>query len=217
MRMRLLFSKDGPLTYVSHLDLVRVWERTLRRAEAPLAYSGGFNPRPRLQLAAALPVGHTGEAELLDIWLEKPVEVERFGRMLVPVLPLGLAVRQIYQVSLQAPALQTQVIAAEYRVTVGWGRAVEQIEDRIRCILAAKELPQMRRGRSYDLRPLIERLWLVEYDARSVVLGMQLAAREGATARPEAVVEALDLDAGGEVVIRYHRRRLILRGHVDGC
>jgi|YNPNPStandDraft_1061719.scaffolds.fasta_scaffold06699_4 radical SAM-linked protein len=214
--MRLLFSKDGPLTYISHLDLVRVWERTLRRGGVPLAYSGGFNPHPRLQLAAALPVGHTGEAELLDVWLEEPVEVERFGRMLVPVLPLGLAVRQIYQVPLQSPALQTQVIAAEYQVTAGWGGVVEQIEERIRRVLAAKELPQMRRGRSYDLRPLIERLWLVEYDAGSMVLGMQLAAREGATARPEAVVEVLGLGAGEEIVVRYHRKRLILRNHPSG-
>ncbi len=213
MRMRLLFSKDGPLTYVSHLDLVRVWERTLRRGEVPLAYSGGFNPHPRLQLAAALPVGHTGEAELLDIWLERPVEVERLGRMLVPVLPLGLAVRQIHQVPLQAPALQTQVIAAEYRVTVEWGGAVEQIEEHIRRVLEAKELPQTRRGRSYDLRPLIEQLWLVEYNAGSVVLGMQLAAREGATARPEAVIEVLGFGAGEGMLVRYHRKRLVLRGH----
>ena len=71
----------------------------------------------------------------------------------------------------------------------------------------AAELPQERRGKFYDLRPLIERLWLREVVAGGVVLGMQLATRAGATARPEAVLQALGL---GEVFARYHRRRLLL-------
>lgn len=209
MRMRLSFAKAGPLTYISHLDLMRVWERTLRRAGLPLAYSGGFNPRPRLQLASALPVGHTGGAELLDVWLERPVEPERFGRALVPVLPLGLDIGEVYQVAPQAPPLQTQVVAAEYLVTAEWDEPPALVEERIGRVMAAAELPQVRRGKRYDLRPLIERLWLEDYAAGSVVLGMQLAAREGATARPEAVVEALGIGTGGEL-IRYHRKRLIL-------
>ncbi len=72
MRLRVTFSKGGPLVYTSHLDLARAWERALRRAGVGLVYSGGFNPRPKLQLAAALPLGHTAEAEWLDVWLEKP-------------------------------------------------------------------------------------------------------------------------------------------------
>ncbi|MCX7682934.1 MAG: TIGR03936 family radical SAM-associated protein [Anaerolineae bacterium] len=210
MRIRLSFAKAGPLTYVSHLDLVRIWERSLRRAGVPLAYSGGFNPRPRLQLAAALPVGHTGGAELLDVWLERPVELEKFGRALVPVLPLGLTIGEVYLVPPQAPALQTQVIAAEYRVTAEWDAPAAQVEERIHSIMAMTELPQMRRGKAYDLRPLIERLWLEDYTAGSITLGMQLAAREGATARPEAVLEALGIGTGGERLVRYHRKRLIL-------
>jgi len=70
MRLRITFSKEGWLIYSSHLDLMRVWERALRRAGAPLAYSGGFNPRPKLQIARALPLGHVGEGELIDVWLE---------------------------------------------------------------------------------------------------------------------------------------------------
>ena len=75
-RLRITFSKGDTLKYTSHLDLMRIWERSLRRAGAPLAYSSGFNPRPRLQLAAALPLGHTGEAEWLDALLEEPVRVD---------------------------------------------------------------------------------------------------------------------------------------------
>jgi radical SAM-linked protein len=117
-RLRITFAKGDPIKYTSHLDLARAWERSLRRAGVGLAYSSGFNPRPKLQLAAALPLGHTGEAELLDVWLEKPMSVQDLARALVPVLPDGLAVRHVHRVGLKEPALQTQVVGAEYRVTV---------------------------------------------------------------------------------------------------
>ncbi|MBL7064081.1 MAG: DUF2344 domain-containing protein [Anaerolineae bacterium] len=214
MRLRVTFSKGGPMTYTSHLDLARAWERSLRRAGVPLAYSGGFNPRPKLQLATALPLGHTGEAELLDVRLEKPMLVEDCVRTLAPVLPDGLTISQIHQVGLKEPPLQTQVVAAEYRVTVewspepveGWDGPAIQVEARFEQVLAATELVQERRGRRYDLRPLIERLWLEQADGGEVVLGMQLAAREGATARPEAVLDVLGMGGG---FARYHRRRLL--------
>lgn len=216
MRLRVTFSKSGPLAYTSHLDMMRAWERSLRRAGVSLAYSGGFNPRPRLQLAAALPLGHTGEAEWLDVRLEKPMPGEDFAMALVPVLPDGLRVSQVCRVKLKEPALQTRVVAAEYFMTVewfpefveGWDEPAEEIEARIERVLAAPELEQERRGRRYDLRPLVERLWLERANGGEVVLGMQLAAREGATARPEAVLKVLGMD---EVFTRYHRRRLLLR------
>ena len=202
------------LTYTSHLDLARAWERALRRARLPLAYSGGFNPRPKLQLAAALPLGHTGGAELLDVWLEEPLPVKDFARALAPVLPDGLLVSQVRQVILKEPSLPAQIVAAEYRVTVEWSEQAEAVQARIEQVMAATELMHERRGRQYDLRPLIERLWLercpepVEGRAGGgeVVLGMQLAARAGATARPEAVLDVLGM---GEAFARYHRRRLL--------
>jgi len=194
------------LAYTSHLDLMRAWERSLRRAGVPLAYSQGFNPRPKLQLAAALPLGHTSEAELLDVRLERPMSVRDFGRALVPVMPAGLMVSQVRQIMIKEPALQTQIVSAEYRVMVEWSEPAEQVEARIEQMLAETELLQERRGRQYDLRPLVERLWLEQADGSEVELGMQLAARAGATARPEAVQSALGMEG---TFASYHRRRLM--------
>jgi len=212
-RLRVTFAKGDAIKYTSHLDLVRMWERALRRAGVGLAYSGGFNPRPRLQLAAALPLGHTGEAELLDVWLKSGISVGHFVRALVPVLPDGLAISQVCRVGLKEPALQTQVMSVEYRVTVEWNEAAVDVKSRIEEVLAAPELPGRRRGRSYDLRPLIERLWLEGVSEGEVVLGMQLAARAAATARPEAVLEALGM---GRAFARYSRQRLIGQSLVVG-
>ena len=69
MRYRITFSKTGTLRYIGHLDLHKIWERTLRRAGLPLAYSQGFHPSPKIQLASALPLGFLGRAEVVDIWL----------------------------------------------------------------------------------------------------------------------------------------------------
>jgi radical SAM-linked protein len=213
MRLRITFAKNGPLTYTSHLDLARVWERSLRRAGAPLVYSQGFNPRPKLQLAAALPLGHTAGAELLDVWLEESVPVEAFVRALVPVLPDGLAVSEVRQIVVKEPSLPSQVTSAVYRVTVEAGWESDEAEARVQQVLAADELPHERRGKSYDLRPLIDRLWVERAGGGELVLGMQLAARAGATARPEAVLEVLGME---QAFSRYHRRRLLLTGTAPG-
>ena len=214
MRLRITFSKSGALTYTSHLDLARVWERSLRRAGAPLAYSQGFNPRPKLQLAAALPLGHTAGAELLDIWLEKRASGEKLAKGLVPVLPDGLAVSDVRQVVLKEPALPAQVVSAEYQVDIETAESAEAMEERIDRILRAEALPLLRqragrKTKTYDLRPLIERLELEQpgHVEGIVTLGMQLAARQAATARPEAVLAAMGL---ADVFARYHRRRLVL-------
>ena len=68
-RMRMTFTKEGTARYISHLDLARAVERALNRAGLPIAYTQGFNRRPRLSLAAALPLGYTSQAEIADVVL----------------------------------------------------------------------------------------------------------------------------------------------------
>jgi radical SAM-linked protein len=208
-RVRFVFRKDGPLRYTSHLDLFRAWERALRRAGLPVVYSQGFNPRPKLQIASALPLGHIGEAELVDVWLESPLAVDEIARLLSPVLPAGLSLTGGCEVELKASALQTRVIAAHYRVSVEWPEDRAQVESRIKEILAAEEVLHERRGRTINLRPLILGLSLTDGAAGTISFDMQLSAREGATTRPEAVLEVLGL-AGAATSI--YRQELILEG-----
>src|SRR5258707_4321734 len=67
MRIRITFAKQGALRYTGHLDLHKIWERTARRADLDLIYSQGFHPQPKMQLAAALPLGFSSRCELLDM------------------------------------------------------------------------------------------------------------------------------------------------------
>ena len=206
-RVRFVFRKDGPMRCTSHLDLFRAWERALRRAKLPVVYSNGFNPRPKLQIASALPLGHIGEAELVDVWLESPLPVDEIACRLRPVLPDGLGFIDGREVDLNALALQTRVIAARYRVLVEWSEDRAQVDARVNAVLAAAEVPHERRGRTYNLRPMILGLGVTSVEAGIVSLDMRLSAREGATARPEAVLGVLGL-AG--VTTWVYRQELIL-------
>ncbi len=192
-RLRITYGVNGPLRYVSHLEQVRVWERAMRRAGLPLAYTGGFTPRPRLQVALPLPLGFAAEAEWLDIWLERPVAPDEFRRALTDVLPEGLEIRAVEEVPPDAPALPARVQAAEYIVFVETVIPAPEVQRRIEAFLAATEMRRERRGRPYDLRPLVLSLHLEESRPDGVLLKMTLSAREGATGRPEEVLDALGL------------------------
>jgi radical SAM-linked protein len=187
MRLRITFSKTGALRYIGHLDLHTLWERTARRAGLPLAYSRGFHPQPKLQLASALPLGFSSRCEILDMRLNEEVDLEALPRQLQAVLPEGIGVLKVEQVDEQAVPLQTRLVSAEYEVTLTETADALGVERRLGPLLEAGALPRERRGKIYDLRPLIEDLRLVSKRA----IFMRLAAREGATGRPEEVLDLL--------------------------
>ena len=205
-RLRITFAKGDAIRFCSHLDLLRVWVRALRRAGAPLAYSQGFHPRPRVQLTAALPLGYTGLVEFLDVWLERAVETAALLSALVATLPAGLTVSSVAAVVLTEPALQTRVLAADYLVAVEWDEPARAVEARLADVLTAEALPVERRGKVRDLRPLIERLRVERAGAGKLVLGMRLAALPSGTGRPEAVLEVLGMS---DAFASYERQRLI--------
>jgi radical SAM-linked protein len=191
--LRIAFAKGEEIKYISHLDLMRLWERTLRRARAPLAYSSGFNPRPKIAIAAALPVGYTSQGEVMDIVLERCISPYNFAKSLAPHLPPGLKLLSAEEVYPKLPSLQSQVRAAEYRVTVAWDGSREEMEGKLRGLLSAKQLLCQRQGKDYDLRPLIEDLWVEGKEPEGWALGMRLRAGDQGAGRPDEVLEALGL------------------------
>ena len=205
MRLRLTFAKTAAMRFTGHLDLHRTWERTLRRARLPLAYSQGFSPHPHINLASALPLGITGEAEIIDIWLEQPMPLAEVQAMLEPALPPGIQLVALVEVDSHAPALQTELLASEFIITLL--EPVPGLAERCAALLQATSLPRQRREKDYDLRPLILALELLPPDSQGKQrLCVHLTAREGATGRPEEVVDGLGIAAE---TVRAHRTRLI--------
>jgi radical SAM-linked protein len=192
-RLRVTYARGEAIKYISHLDLARTWERALRRAAVPLAYSQGFTPRPKVTFAAALPVGVTGQREVMDLILERPVMPLNFAQRLVPHLPPGLEVVAVEEVYHKLPSLQSQICAAEYRVEVEWAEGRRALEARVAELLAAETIVRQRRGKTYDLRPLVESLSVSEAVPGGFALYMRLRQGQSGTARHDEVLGALRL------------------------
>jgi radical SAM-linked protein len=210
-RLRVRFSRGEEVEYITHLDLMRMWERILRRADVGLAYSEGFTPHAQLSLAAPLPVGVTSEDEILDVFLETRMTPLDFLRAIGQQLPAGIEVKAAEEVGLRAPSVQSELRAAEYAVSLP--RTVQQDDARkaVEGFLAAKSVPweQARDGqtRCYDIRPLVQDAWLEgDRDGRPVVIGMRLRADSSGSGRPEQVIAAMSLPEPESI----HRRRLVL-------
>jgi radical SAM-linked protein len=207
IRLRITFAKTPAMRFTGHLDLHRAWERTFRRAGLPLAYSEGFNPHPRLNLASALPLGFTGQGEVIDAWLERDLPLPEIQTALQRALPPGLQITQIETVDLRLPALQTVLEASEYHIT--FLEPFPDLADRAQELLATPSLPRRRRERDYDLRPLVLGISPLPVDASDhPQLSLRLVAREGATGRPEEVLAVLGYDPQ---LVRVHRTRLLFR------
>jgi radical SAM-linked protein len=192
-RLRVTFAKGEQVKYISHLDLMRVWERALRRAQVPLLHSQGFNPRPKITFAAALAVGISGQREIMDVMLERPLAPLDFATAIGKQLPQGITLSEVEEVYPTLPALQTQVQGAEYLATVRSGEETKHVEERLASLLSNTHLPRQRRGKEYDLRPLIEELSLEERDEDRCTIAMRLRAGEGGTGRPDEVLDELGL------------------------
>jgi radical SAM-linked protein len=196
VRVRLGFHKTEAMRFTGHLDLYRALERTIRRAGLPLAYRRGFSPHPRLQLAAALPLGFTSRAEVADLWLEQPLQgLEVLARMQAAAPP-GLRFLEAQVAAADEPALQEQVVGAVYSVALSESPPAD-LGERVNSLLSATSFIRQRRGKSYDLRPLIGGLEVVRG-----ALVIRLSAREGATGRPDEVLAALGLDPLSAIIER---------------
>ena len=210
-RLRVSFSRGDELKFLSHLDLMRLLERAFRRSGISLAYSEGFTPHPRIALAAPLSVGMTSQAELMDVVLSRWLSPQAFNSQVTEQLPRGLMLGDTKPVGLNEPSLQAQVRLAEYHVEIETDMKAGELEAAIQSLLAAKELPwQHQRDTGvhhYDLRPLIDEVWLIDHHDGLLTLGMRLRCSSSGAGRPEQVTKALGLPQHPGSI---HRTSLIL-------
>lgn len=157
-RYRIRFSKLGKIRFTSHRDVARIWERALRRAALPVAYTEGFSPHPKLSFGLALSTSHESLGEYLDVDLAEPVDVEAIITRLDPCLPIGLDVQVAAEIEPGTPSLQQAVTSCTWRIEVtGLGRS--ELCDRVERCLSADSLVVTRERKGHqvtdDLRPAI--------------------------------------------------------------
>ena len=211
-RLRVRFRRGEEVKYITHLDLMRFWERALRRAGVALAYSEGHTPHPRLSLAAPLAVGVVSSAELVDVFLSRRIAPRDFMRSVSAQLPAGIEILEVAEVGLGLPSLQSEVRWARYRVEGPFDGPPEEVRSAVDRFLAAESIPwehmREKEVRRYDIRTLVRDLWVDDAPPGSYALGMVLRCDNTSTGRPEQVVAALRLPEPAVI----HRQELVLAG-----
>jgi len=208
MQIEISYEKGEELRFLAHLELMRAFERAVRRAKLPVEHSQGFNPRPRIVHAAALGVGVTSECERAAVRLLRSVPPSEVGRRLSEALPDGLRLRGVRELPPDAKPHYALLDRAEYTVQLRTGTmAVEALLERTADLLGRDAVVVSRRKengvREVDIRAMIVELSAPADDQ----LRMELAAGQEAQAKPQEVLEALGLHAPGQPLPRIHKVR----------
>ncbi len=126
-RFRVRFGKRGDMRLVSHLDLVRLFDRVVRRAAIPVAYTNGFHPSPRISIANALTLGATSEGEIIDFELKHVLDIEDFRQRLVAQLPVNIPVYAVEEVPVRSKAATSLLEEAEYLIDIAIDTPVDTV------------------------------------------------------------------------------------------
>ncbi|MCC7362744.1 MAG: DUF2344 domain-containing protein [Dehalococcoidia bacterium] len=192
-RFRVWFRKGDRVRYISHLDVLRYWERAIRRAGLPLSYSQGFTPHPKLAFASPLPLGFTSEAEVMDVTLDERVPLDDFRARLAAETSADLRLVDATEIAPNAPAPQSLLLWADYTVDLPCTPLAAAAEA-VAALLARESIPwteeKKEKTRTYDLRTGVATMVAEQLDGGSR-LRMRLRADAEMTARPEQVLAAM--------------------------
>ncbi len=135
------YGKNGPLRYLSHLELIRAIERSFRRANIRIQMSRGFNPRPKISHGPALPVGIGSLAEYMVVDVEDPVAENNLLEKVTSVLPKGLSIYRAKYIEGKQSSIMSAVQSAAYQVEVKFSSGVEDIASLVARFREEDRLP----------------------------------------------------------------------------
>lgn len=217
----------GEARFLSHLETMNAWMRSLRRARAVLSYSQGFHPHPKLAFAGARPVAEESLGDHMDILLTERVDPAVLLARLQATVPRGFRVLGVTEVGLKSPSLMSAVAGADYLFLVD--APPGDLAERAAALVAAETLPAERRlkaksrkkgrrrgpmTRTIDLRPNVRSLRVaapgiaapVAVLEGQAVLEASLDVVGDRGARPSEIIAALGLDAPAVRVVRLRTR-----------
>lgn len=192
-RLRVRYAKRGPLRFTSHRDFARAFERALRRAEVPMAYSAGFSPHPKISYAGAAPTGVASEAEYLEIGLARACAPDDVRAVLDAALPPGLDVVEV--VEAEPPGLADRLEASRWRIALPETDPAA-VAAAVAGLLAAESVEVERKTkdgtRTVDARAVVVSLGVAEPDEAASCAILDVVMRHTTPAvRPDDVLTAL--------------------------
>ncbi len=178
MRLAVVFTKEKPVMFVSHLDVQRLFQRAFRRAKLPLAYSQGFNPHPLLSFATALSVGVTSRCEYLDVILTEHIAPEEFKNRVEKALPKGIRIVEAFDLGDSGKSLTSAMKTADYEARMRFSRPVSssELQNALTGLLSG-EIVVMKKTKGgikpTDIRPMVLEAVILEAGDSSAVIGLK--------------------------------------------
>jgi radical SAM family uncharacterized protein/radical SAM-linked protein len=220
-RLRARFGKLGEMKMISHLDLVRLFDRAVRRASLPVAFSGGFHPAPRIMIANALSLGYTSTGEIVEFEMKTAVPPQEFQQRLATELNEQMPVYSVEEIPLPSPAATQLINQAEYRLTISTDNVQvlsPQWQEWANLILQSTEIWQTQTTKSGKTREVNLRERLYELELVQVVSETELelryigsCANDGTLLRPDQMLFMWEQVSGMELrMVSVVRSRLIL-------
>ena len=208
MKVRLKFRKYGVMKFIGHLDIMRYFQKAMRRASIPIAYSQGFSPHMIMSFANPLGVGLTSDGEYFDIELIEKINSISAVTQLNSVMVEGIEIISFVELPDDQKTGMSIVSAADYRVTLKEGKFSDAFIEGLSRFVSESEILIMKKTkksfREVDIRPLIYKL---EFNEESVF--MQVATGSVENLKPDLVMEALLGYLGIEKeTMKFHYHRL---------
>ncbi|HEY9768392.1 MAG TPA: TIGR03960 family B12-binding radical SAM protein [Coleofasciculaceae cyanobacterium] len=217
-KIRMWFGKIAEMSLISHLDLVRLFDRAIRRAALPISFTGGYHPGPKISIANALSLGITSNGEIVDFELTEDIEVEEFRSRLAAQLPENIPIYKVEEVDLKSLNASRVMDRAEYIITVQAEEDRETLwQQWIDAINNSQEIPWEKFTKSgkkqvVNLRDRLFSLSLESDGDRKAVIRFTGSCRnDGTNLSPDNLIYLLEQIANIEFqLLTVHRQQLIL-------
>ena len=207
MKLRIRYTKNGKVRFISHRDVARLFERSFRKLRLPVSYTEGFSPRPKLSFGLALSVSHESDAEYLDVDLTASVDLEDLCAHMTAALPDGLSVVDVVSLEPGSVSLQQAIVACRWEIEI-IGLSPSEAAVAVASIVDATELPLERTRKAttavVDVRPAILELEILGPTDRGMRLAAILAT-ESVSLRPAELVQLVGPDVEEGLVRRTHQ------------
>lgn len=194
--LRVKYGKDDSLKCLSHLEVMRTVERTVRRADLPFVLTAGKSPHLKIAYGPPLPVGFSSRSEFFDLEMKKMIPLKDVIKAINRAFPAGLSVIEARYLPPRTSSLSAQTVAASYEVVAELEKRThpEEIKAKIRRFMAADRLRYEHRGISKEaiLNEAVFSFSLDKYSAPRVVFKMTLALGNVLNIRPEQFLVAFD-------------------------
>lgn len=231
MKARIKFKKYGALRFIGHLDVMRYFQKVMRRAQIPIAFTGGYSPHMIMSFASPLGIGLTSEGEYFDIELTESIESEKAVRQMNEVGVEGIEVLSFRQIAEEKKATGMAIVAAaDYLVGVREGSFPENLRELVDTFVNQHQIEVMKQTKRseklVDIRPMIYQMEVKEDAAEHFesvtdtrVIALQLAAGSVENLKPDLVMSAFFKFAGCEesdVTCAYHRMEMYANTAEEG-